>query len=86
MVRQEYKTKIRAFISGSIRNYDLQEDDDIFALGFVNSLFAVQLVLFVEKEFKITIESEDLELDNFRTVNAITYLVERKTNSSARAS
>jgi acyl carrier protein len=32
----------------------------------------------VEHEFGITIENEDLELDNFRTINAIADLVERK--------
>ena len=30
---------------------DSATDEDIFALGFVNSLLAMQLVLFVEKEF-----------------------------------
>ena len=38
----------------------------------------MQLVLFVEQEFKISIENEDLELENFRTINSIANLVERK--------
>ena len=42
-------------------------------------MFAMQLVLFLEQEFQITVENEDLEFDNFRTVNALTNLVERKT-------
>jgi acyl carrier protein len=56
---------------------ELQDDDDIFALGLVNSLFAMQLVLFVEQEFDVLVEGEDLERDNFRSVEAITALVER---------
>ncbi|HET6936377.1 MAG TPA: acyl carrier protein, partial [Candidatus Angelobacter sp.] len=55
-----------------------QDDDDIFALGFVNSLVALQLVNFLQKEFSITIEDEDLDLDNFRTINNMTALLERK--------
>jgi methoxymalonate biosynthesis acyl carrier protein len=39
----------------------------------------MQLVLFVEQEFNISVENEDLELDNFRTINAIANLVERKS-------
>jgi acyl carrier protein len=74
----EIKKKIKLFLSKFFQNYDLKEDEDIFALGFVNSLFAMQLVTFVEKEFEISIENEDLDLDNFRTINALTDLIERK--------
>jgi acyl carrier protein len=63
------------------RNHELQPDEDIFATGFVNSLFAMQLVLFVESEFKIRIQDDDLELDNFRTLNAIGRLIESKTTA-----
>jgi acyl carrier protein len=75
----ETKTKIKAFLSRFFGNHDLQDDEDIFALGFVNSMFAMQLVLFLEQDFQLTIENEDLEFDNFRTINAMTNLVQRKT-------
>ncbi|MEC4880335.1 MAG: acyl carrier protein [Scytonema sp. PMC 1070.18] len=76
---KEIQAKIKEFLSRFFRNHDLQLDEDIFALGFVNSMFAMQLVLFIEQEFKITIDNEDLEFDNFRTINAMTHLIERKT-------
>ncbi|HEX2058860.1 MAG TPA: phosphopantetheine-binding protein [Actinomycetota bacterium] len=63
----------------------LGDDDDMFATGYVNSMFAMQLVQFVESEFGITVESDDLELDNFRTVSAIASFVERKMGASAVA-
>jgi methoxymalonate biosynthesis acyl carrier protein len=75
----EIQVKIKEFLSRFFLNHDLQLDEDIFALGFVNSMFAMQLVLFIEQAFEITIDNEDLELDNFRTINSITRLVERKT-------
>jgi acyl carrier protein len=75
---QEIRTKIKAFLSKFFRNYDLQPDEDIFAVGFVNSMFAMQMVLFIEQEFQISIENEDLELDNFRTIDAISRLIEKK--------
>lgn len=74
----ETRTKIKGFLSKFFRNHDLRDDDDIFALGFVNSLVALQLVNFLQKEFSITIEDEDLDLDNFRTINNMTALLERK--------
>jgi methoxymalonate biosynthesis acyl carrier protein len=75
----ENKASIRAFINHFFQNIELTDDQDIFELGFVNSLFAMQLVLFVEKEFGIAVEDEDLDIDNFRTIDAIVGLVERKT-------
>ncbi|WP_375476975.1 acyl carrier protein [uncultured Nostoc sp.] len=75
----EIQTKIKTFLSKFFGNHNLQPNEDIFALGFVNSMFAMQLVLFVEQEFKIAIENEDLEFENFRTINSLANLIERKT-------
>ena len=73
------KDTIRDFLLEYITEHDLQDDDDIFALGLVNSLFAMQLVLFVEQEFDLEIDGEDLDFSNFRTVNAVHNLVQRKS-------
>ena len=48
-------------------------------MGFVNSLFAMQLVLFVENHFGVAVEDDDLDIDNFKSINAIASLIERKT-------
>jgi methoxymalonate biosynthesis acyl carrier protein len=72
------KATIKDFFSSYFHGYDLQDDDDIFAVGFVNSLLAMQLVMFVEKEFDITVEDDDLNLENFKSVNAIAGLIETK--------
>ncbi len=79
----ERKTKIKEFLARFFRNHKLEDEEDIFALGFVNSLLAMQLVNFVEKEFDISIEDEDLDLDNFRTVTNIDALIERKIQAEA---
>lgn len=79
----ERKTQIRAFLARFFRNREIGDDEDIFELGFVNSLLAMQLVQFLEKEFGITVEDEDLDLDNFRTVSRLDALVERKKAAHA---
>jgi methoxymalonate biosynthesis acyl carrier protein len=84
MHTERYKLAIKAFLLKFFSNHEFQEDEDIFALGFVNSLFAMQLVIFVEKEFSIAVENEDLDFENFRTINAIAQLVERKKALRAR--
>jgi len=79
------KIKIKEFLARFFRNHQLQDDEDIFALGFVNSLLAMQLVNFVEKEFQVSIGDDDLDFENFRTVNNIEALVERKQGALASA-
>ena len=78
----DIQTSIKQFLSQHIKNYDLQQDEDFFALGFVNSLFAMQLVLFVEKKFRITVEEQDLKIDNFLSIGALTNFVEQKLSST----
>jgi methoxymalonate biosynthesis acyl carrier protein len=77
------KAKIRLFLSRYLRNHELKDEEDIFALGFVNSLFAMQLVMFVENQFNVMIVDDDLELENFRSVGAIADLVRRKSASAS---
>lgn len=77
------KTKIRDFLAKYFTNYNLKDDEDIFSLGFVNSLFAMQLILFLEKEFSLTMANDDLELDNFRTIDRMANLVASKTDVKA---
>ena len=85
MNREEIKSRVRTYVSRFFRNHDLQDDEDIFALGFINSLAALQLVQFLEKEFGVAIGDEDLELDNFRTLNSMDQLLERKLASDVAA-
>ncbi len=78
MTTDEILEKTKSFLAQFI-NVDVADDEDLFASGLVNSLFAMQLVLFIEKEFSIKVENEDLDYNNFRTLNAIVSFIERKT-------
>jgi len=74
----EVRDRIRAFLSRYIRIQDLPDDADIFALGLVNSLFAMQLVTWVEQEFDITVGDDELELSNFNSICAMVSFVQCK--------
>lgn len=69
--------KVLGFVAGRYPDAQLSESDDIFQLGFVNSLFAMELVMFIEKEFGVTIPNDELRIDNFRTAGSMAALVER---------
>ena len=83
---EQSKEKLRSFLARHIGGRTIGDDEQIFASGFVNSMFAMQLVLFLEKNFKIAIANEDLELANFQTINAMAGLIERKTQASQNGS
>ena len=74
----ETERTIMAFITGRYPRAELTETVDIFSLGFINSLFAMELVMFIEKEFGITIPNDELRIDNFRTAASMTELVNRR--------
>lgn len=72
------KDKIREFIIKVCRKPDVRDDEDFYQEGLVNSLFAMQLILFLEKEFQIHIENADLDMSHFQTIDQIASLVEKK--------
>ena len=75
----QVKRVIRDFINNSINVDGLGDDENLFESGIVNSLFAVQLTTFVEKQFGIEVGTDDLEIDNFKSVNATAAFVARKS-------
>ncbi|MGW8697778.1 acyl carrier protein [Streptomyces eurythermus] len=61
-------------------------DQDLFVTGVANSMFAMQLVVFLEQTFSVTVAGPDLQLTNFRTVESMAALVGRLQAESAAAS
>lgn len=75
--------RVRDFLGQFISNTDVDPDENLFASGVVNSLFAMQLVLFVEKEFGIQVANEDLDIENFKSLNAIVGFIGSKSDAAA---
>lgn len=77
-----YKDEVKAFIRKNFvinnENADFSDDLNYFQSGFVNSLFAMRLVNFIEQTFGIEIENDELALENFSTVNNLMRLINKK--------
>jgi acyl carrier protein len=78
----ETTAAISTFLRRHVSTDRLDPQDDLFASGYVNSLFALQLVKFVEKTFSIRVENDDLDLANFNSVAAIDRFVRHKLANS----
>lgn len=79
MKRETYREAIRNFLENFIGDDEFSDDDDIFERGLVSSLMAMQLVLFVEKTLGIRVASEELGLDNFRSIARIDAFMQTKS-------
>ena len=75
---KQIKETVRSFILSSINLPGLKDDDNLFESGIVNSLFAVQLMTFIEKTFAIEVGMDDLDIENFKSLNATTAFVLQK--------
>lgn len=72
---------LRAFITQSFPNASFSDEEDLLASGFVTSAFMTQLVVFIEQRFGVSIQGDDLDMDNFRSIESMTNLIERKLGS-----
>lgn len=88
-MRQEHTQSpqdiIRGYILSNINIPDLSNDFDIFETGIVNSLFAIELMTFLEKTFSIKVTMDDLDMENFKSVAAAAGFVERKRKEAKDA-
>ncbi len=76
------REEIRRFVLPRFPGVELADDQDIFALGFANSLFAMELVMLVEQLIGTKVPNQELSLDNFRTIDSVAALAERLTGSA----
>ena len=78
--------QIRQFVSRHADGMVPDDDQDLFDDGYVNSLFVVQLVMWIERTFGIQIDRGDLDFVNFATIAAIASLVARKATAEVQPS
>ncbi len=61
---------------------EVADDYPLIENGVLTSLQTVELVMFMEEKFDIVVEDEELDEENFGSVDAIASLVESKTTVS----
>jgi acyl carrier protein len=74
--------KIRSFILETVlagaRGTAFNDDDSFLEKGIIDSTGILELVSFVEGEFKIEVKDEDLVPDNFDSVSRLTDYVTKR--------
>ena len=54
----------------------MENDTDLFKGGYIDSLFAFEMVVYLEETFGVRIPDKAITEDNFRTIAAIAALIE----------
>jgi len=54
--------------------------DSLLDSGIVDSLGTLDIILFIEQEFGVTVEEDEMLADHFESVESITKLVNSKVN------
>ncbi len=80
----EIRTKIRRFILDhfpAARSQPLLDEDALLGSHIVDSMGVLELVTFIEAEFGITVEDDDLLPDNFQSISRVAGFVETKSDN-----
>jgi acyl carrier protein len=75
----EARTAIRGWLKENVTgSREVPDDYPLIENGVLTSLQTVELVMFMEEEFGIVVEDDELDEENFGSVDAIAGLVEGK--------
>jgi acyl carrier protein len=77
------ETQIKDFIAKNLlfsnNGYKYSDDTSFLEEGIVDSQGVMELVMFVEDNFKITVDDMDVTPDNFDSVTKLADYIRRKT-------
>jgi methoxymalonate biosynthesis acyl carrier protein len=74
----ELRGSVRKFITMHIDHAHLDDGLDLFGAGLATSLFAVQIVMWVERTFGIQVKASDMDIANFSSVDSIAHFITEK--------
>ena len=78
----DIKEQIRQYLAQNFlfsdNGFDLGDDVSFLEEGIVDSTGVLELVLFAEETFNVTVDDEEIVPDNFDTVNSLAAFIQRK--------
>lgn len=75
----DIRTDLKNFLKKQApKGVSFNDNDSLLALGVIDSMKMLDLISFVEQQFNIAIDEDEMMPDNFESVDAITRFVEEK--------
>ncbi|MCL9683926.1 acyl carrier protein [Legionella maioricensis] len=72
------KNEIKLFLLNSFRVKDIGYSDNIFDTGAMHSLFFIQLLVFIEKKYKIDLDVGEFDPNQLTSIDAIADFISSK--------
>lgn len=78
----EIETQIRTYVAHNLlfsdNGFEYADDDSFLQEGIIDSVGVLELVLFVEETFDVTVPDHEITPDNFDTVNKLADYIRSK--------
>jgi acyl carrier protein len=88
MTTGEVATRVRGYITENFLymrpGFTVGDDDSLLGNGIIDSMGVIEVITFIQQEFSITIDDDDITEDNLGTLSAIArYVVAKREKSMA---
>lgn len=77
-INSQLKTYIAQNLLFSDNGFEYEDNDSFLEHGIVDSTGVLELVLFVEETFGMSVQDSEITRENFDSVNKLTTFVQRK--------
>lgn len=74
----EIRNKVRAFFGSELQKKEIGDEDSLLLAGIIDSLRMLDLITYLESEFGVEIDDEELMPDNFDSIDAIVAFLHEK--------
>jgi acyl carrier protein len=88
MSQEDVRQRIRAYLTEAVmyrRTAPLADSASLIKAGVLDSLAMLALIAFLEEAFEISVGDDEVEPDNFESIDNLTRFVLRKQGSAEQA-
>ena len=78
------KNILKNFFKKNLKiNKKIDTNDDLFKKNIVDSFNIIQIILFIEKNFKVKVKNNEVNKINFKSLNNLEkYIIKKKNNEN----
>ena len=80
---EDVASQVQALLAEKLFVTVESHETDLLAAGILDSLTLVQMVMHLEEHFGLRVSVEDLEIEDLRSIHAISHLVARQHGGGA---
>lgn len=72
---EHIKDELKLFLLNSFKIKDIGDSDNIYETSAFNSLFFIQLLVFIEKKFKLNLNVGEFDPNQLTSIDAIAHFI-----------